>query len=203
MGGSGVASEAGRHARAGRRVHGGPPRRATGRSAARPWGARAAGAADATTAVQRHGHHHRPAGPARTRGARRPDARHPEPPVDGRDLGPVRSRLRRSGYGHTGKSPDRIGHRRAGLGRQPTATAAPGVQRRAVRSGRRVDARPRERGGPVPASTSRPRSVYFGWFGMFMALTGRNIVAVLRVAVAALCTGLASTLVARRLLHTA
>ena len=86
---------------------------------------------------------------------------------------------------------------------KPTATAAPGVQRRAVRSGRRVDARPRERGGPVPASTSRPRSVYFGWFGMFMALTGRDIVAVLRVAVAALCTGLASTLVARRLLHTA
>jgi hypothetical protein len=87
---------------------------------------------------------------------------------------------------------------------KPTASVAPDLHRRVVgRSGRRVDARPRARGVLAPVSTGRPRSEYYGWFGLFMALTGRDIVTVVRVALAALCTGLAAMVAARRLLRPA
>jgi hypothetical protein len=49
----------------------------------------------------------------------------------------------------------------------------------------------------VLVSTTQPRGYYFGWFGLFMAFTGRDIVGMLYLAVAALCVG-AGTMVAAR-----
>ena len=74
----------------------------------------------------------------------------------------------------------------------PTVSATPRLTRRVAGvPGRRVIARQSVRGEPVLVSTTRPRGSYFGWFGLFMAFTGRDILGMLQVALAALCVGLA------------
>jgi hypothetical protein len=69
--------------------------------------------------------------------------------------------------------------------------------------GRRVSTPRIVRGEPVLASTTRPLGRYFGWFGLYMAFTGRDILGLLHLAVAALCVGLGTTVAARRLLRPA
>jgi hypothetical protein len=81
-----------------------------------------------------------------------------------------------------------------------TVSAAPGLTRQVAGvPGRRVSARQSVRGEPVLVSTARPRGNYFGWFGLFMPFTGRDLFGMLHLALAALCVGLASMLAARRL----
>lgn len=46
-------------------------------------------------------------------------------------------------------------------------------------------------------STTRPVDRYFGWFGLFTAFTGRDILRMLHLALAALCVGLLSMIAAR------
>src|SRR3989442_233764 len=87
---------------------------------------------------------------------------------------------------------------------RPAASATPaGVRPAADVSGRRVVARPSVQSGPELVSTTQPRGYYFGWFGLFMAFTGRDIVGMLHLALAALCVGVGSMVAARRVLRPA
>jgi hypothetical protein len=76
-------------------------------------------------------------------------------------------------------------------------TPTPGIPRPRVdaparRDGARQGLRPDPR-----VSRSRTRGGFFGWFGVFMPFTGRDILEMVRLAVVVLCVGFASMVAAR------
>lgn len=99
-----------------------------------------------------------------------------------------------------GSQPRSSGGGPASVG-NPTASAPAPPRPFAGVSGRRVSARQNVAGEPALVSTTQPRGYYFGWFGLFMAFTGRDILGMLHLAVVALCVGLGSMVAARHMLR--
>jgi hypothetical protein len=77
------------------------------------------------------------------------------------------------------------------------SASAMGVARKVANApARRVAAR-RGLRAEAPDPTTRSRDRFFGWFGLFTAITGRDILRMLHLGLAALCVGLVSMVAAR------